>query len=376
MDDEKSRDFLYNNRIYILAFSALYFLILSIFFLEIFFETHYPLSFLPNPIFEISNEIERYYISSWFMSKPFHLYTLFFSFSFFSFIFISRDDSNSLLPFIAILNGAFCIPLFFIPALKLNIISSYHLIYVILSFLILASIRKTDFKLPKNLIFLIFPIIFFLTNYTIRKITMTRSNAIPLNTLELRKKINIRDAKYIIERESGRYISPKHENVRVKIKVFADFNCEFCEELNKEIEDIRLKHGNSISIEYFAFPSSSICNPYYDSNAIDSGELACLMSKFALCAKKQSFPATFKLMAANKDELTIESIKERAELLGYHLCMRFNDADDFLREDLELAKSLNITQPTIFINGIEVPKPYDNGKIKQYFYEMKSRTIN
>jgi predicted DsbA family dithiol-disulfide isomerase len=135
-------------------------------------------------------------------------------------------------------------------------------------------------------------------------------------------------------------------NAAVTIVEFSDFECPFCGNLFPVMKEIEAKYADTVRVVYRQFPLNSI-HP----NAQKAAEAS-------LCAKDQNkFWEYHDSLFANQRELTVESLKSRAEELkldtaAFNACLDSGRQAAAVRQDVTDGNRAGVTgTPAIYING-------------------------
>lgn len=133
----------------------------------------------------------------------------------------------------------------------------------------------------------------------------------------------------------------------VVIIEFADFQCPYCRRARSELDDVRVAHGNLVSIVYRHYPIASI-HPY----AVDAA-LA------AECGGAQGrFHEMKRALYSHQDSIGIANwgwfgeLASVPSIAAFEECIRGQDFLEIVDADTRLADSLGVrATPTFIVNG-------------------------
>lgn len=140
-------------------------------------------------------------------------------------------------------------------------------------------------------------------------------------------------------------------NARITVVEFSDFQCPFCLESFKILQEVFLKFPDALYFQYRHFPLS----------ANGSHPLAKEAAEASLCANAQGkFWEYHDLIFQNQQRLMIESFNQFAKALGldeqaFAVCLETQKFRDIVKQDFEDGRDLGVdATPTFFINGVKI----------------------
>lgn len=136
------------------------------------------------------------------------------------------------------------------------------------------------------------------------------------------------------------------ENAPVTIVEFSDFQCPYCSQFVKTLEQVQSKYPEQVRVVFRQFPLNNI-HPQAQKAA-----------EASLCAEEQGkFWEMHDLMFADQDGLEVAGLKEKADSLGLNMdsfseCLESGRYAEVVNRDTQAGTELGVTgTPAIFING-------------------------
>ncbi|MBI4360026.1 MAG: DsbA family protein [Candidatus Jacksonbacteria bacterium] len=140
-------------------------------------------------------------------------------------------------------------------------------------------------------------------------------------------------------------------SARITVVEFSDFQCPFCRESFKILQEVFLKFPDALHFQYRHFP--------IEGNG--SHPLAEEAAEASMCANAQGkFWEYHDLIFQNQDRLTIDSFLAFASSIqldttAFAVCFQTHQFADQVVEDFEDARSIGVkATPTFFINGVKI----------------------
>lgn len=134
----------------------------------------------------------------------------------------------------------------------------------------------------------------------------------------------------------------------VRIAVFSDFQCPFCEKVAKQIPEAIRGLEDKVNVAYYFYPLDNACNTKMTRAFHDS---ACDAAYLAACEPK-SFLATHDLIFERQSQLSRENLRQWEKELGLSDCFGNQKLQDIVAQHLNVGEQYNLTStPTIVING-------------------------
>ena len=139
---------------------------------------------------------------------------------------------------------------------------------------------------------------------------------------------------------------------------FSDFECPYCREANRALEEIAGRYEGKLRLVFRDFPLDTNCNGFLSQQM---HPLACRASRLARCAGAQEafWPAHDALFAL--DPLTETALDDLPARLGLDdealaECMTSEATLASIHADIDAGRELDVTgTPTLFVNGRASP---------------------
>jgi protein-disulfide isomerase len=141
------------------------------------------------------------------------------------------------------------------------------------------------------------------------------------------------------------------EDAPVTIVEFSDFECPFCKQAARYLNELKAQYGDKLRLVFKDFPLDSTCNRHIERQ---THALACNAAVLARCAGAhgrfwEMHDAIFAL-----PQLTEEALQSLFHGLGIQACEGEEEYLAGIRADVEEGRKLGVTAtPTLFVNGRE-----------------------
>ena len=172
-------------------------------------------------------------------------------------------------------------------------------------------------------------------------------------------------AQYIQQYQSLRtigeptYISPykinsateKWEDAPVRIAVFSDFQCPFCQKVAEQVPELIKGLEDKVNVAYYFFPLDNACNP-----AIKRAfhQYACKAAYLAAC-DKDKFVEVHDTIFERQEQLSNENLDKWADEFGLKGCFDNKEIQDAVRQSMNVGEMFQLkSTPTLIINGKKI----------------------
>ncbi len=152
------------------------------------------------------------------------------------------------------------------------------------------------------------------------------------------------------------YISPfkineatqNWEDAPVRIAVFSDFQCPFCEKVAKQIPQVIQGIEDKVNVSYYFYPLDNACNPNIK-RAFH--QFACKAAYLAAC-DTEKFVEVHDVIFERQRELSFDNLDKWANEFGLKNCFENQEVQDVVKQTINTGDQFNLTStPTIVING-------------------------
>ncbi len=168
-----------------------------------------------------------------------------------------------------------------------------------------------------------------------------------------------------LQLEGTNYSRFGNENASIRIDIFSDFQCPFCEKAHEKILKVLDRHPNKIVVYMHNFPLDKECNPHMGERQLHQD--ACEAARLALAIDENSdrlkdlYHKLFTIGLTQKDIVFSEKAKKLLQENGLSLSILEKSNSKYIESKLDYeiqeAISLKIKQtPSVYFNGYYVPK--------------------
>lgn len=178
----------------------------------------------------------------------------------------------------------------------------------------------------------------------IRDLRRTKARAAFVENLRKQANINVLLMPPAVDLNVANAYSKGTANAPVVFVEFADYECPYCQKVNPQIQELKKKYGDKMTIVYKDFPL-----PMHH-----SAEKA---AEAARCAGEQGKFWEYHDVLFYSKELGVDALKEHARVLKldgdkFDACLDNGNEAAAVKKDLEEGKSLGLTgTPSFFVNG-------------------------
>ncbi len=143
----------------------------------------------------------------------------------------------------------------------------------------------------------------------------------------------------------------KFADAPLRISVFSDFQCPYCQQLAKTLPRIAARYEGKLNIQFFFVPLDMSCNPSMTS---PMHEFACKASYLTACSPKQFAELHDEIFDKGRG-LSAEWLDKRTKELGIEKCVEAPETKKIILDHLQLASRFDIqSTPSMIINGRKV----------------------
>ncbi|MEX0799157.1 MAG: thioredoxin domain-containing protein [Bacteriovoracaceae bacterium] len=163
------------------------------------------------------------------------------------------------------------------------------------------------------------------------------------------------------------YISPykinqateNWEDAPVRIAVFSDFQCPFCQKVADQMPGLLRGYENKINVAYYFYPLDNACNPNITRSF---HEYACKAAYLSAC-DQDKFVEVHDVIFERQEKLSHSNLEKWAKEFGLSGCFDNPEIQDVVRQTLNVGDQYNLkSTPTLVINGKKIegsiPTPY------------------
>lgn len=141
------------------------------------------------------------------------------------------------------------------------------------------------------------------------------------------------------------------ESAPIRISVFSDFQCPFCQMVSTQMHDLVKAFKGKINIQYFFYPLDNLCNKHIDRSF---HEFACRAAYIAACDPKK-FAVIHDEIFDNQKNLSddyLNKLEKKHDLVG---CMANDENRNTIVTYIDYADQYKLkSTPTIIINGKKI----------------------
>jgi protein-disulfide isomerase/uncharacterized membrane protein len=137
----------------------------------------------------------------------------------------------------------------------------------------------------------------------------------------------------------------------VRISIFSDFQCPFCQSVAKQIPELLKGFEDKINIQYYFYPLDMNCNPKVKRNM---HPYACKASYLAAC-DTEKFHKIHDIIFERQNKLSSENLDLWQKEFGLTNCFDNNNIKDMIQRTMNAGDQYNLkSTPTIIINGKKI----------------------
>ncbi len=260
------------------------------------------------------------------------------------------EKTNKLLSYI---NAVGCIILFIISSIVLKSICPFCFLYYILSIAVAALFYlKSDYSLsidPKlggiYLLLLAVPAGLMANYYSTEQ-----------NKKEALGKQYIQQFNQLKDYGKPLYVSPfrlhtsgqKFEDAKIRITVFSDFQCPFCQKVAEELPKAFEGFEKDLEVQYMFYPLDNLCNTKMQRSL---HAYACKAAYLAACSEEK-FLEIHDYIFEHQNELSSENLDKWEKDFGLSNCLENPKTADYVQQSLNAGTQYELrSTPTMIING-------------------------
>ncbi len=140
----------------------------------------------------------------------------------------------------------------------------------------------------------------------------------------------------------------KFKEAKIKISVFSDFQCPYCQTFALQAEKLLKRYGHEINIQYFFYPLDPLCNQNVQS---DYHDFACQASVLAACDLTK-FRQVHNELFNNQEKINEQFLKDTESKFKLTNCFENTEALNSVISSINKADQYQIkSTPTVIING-------------------------
>ena len=258
--------------------------------------------------------------------------------------------------FFIYLNALGCVGLLLFSLVSLGGLCPFCTVYYVLSFIAAFLFFKYSEHrpVPDLKISLVYGLIVILPSvYMSQRFGKEKAKQASLSSQYIKQYQNLKDM------GEPSFISPYKINTAteewskapVRIAVFSDFQCPFCQKVAEQVPDLIKGLEDKINVAYYFYPLDNACNP-----AIKSSfhQYACQAAFLAAC-DQEKFVEVHDAIFERQPELSRENLKEWEKEFGLSGCFENKEAQEAVTRTINAGESFQLkSTPTIIINGKKI----------------------
>ena len=145
--------------------------------------------------------------------------------------------------------------------------------------------------------------------------------------------------------------TPNFSDAPLRISLFSDFQCPYCQILGNQLEKLAPKYKGKINIQYMFFPLDSECN---DKVGFPKHPLACAAARLSYCARGD-FAKIHDRIYAHQEQLTEAWLLQQANELNVKACYESEETKLRVKALVNKSDDYKINgAPFMLINGRNV----------------------
>lgn len=138
----------------------------------------------------------------------------------------------------------------------------------------------------------------------------------------------------------------------LRLTLFSDFQCRFCEIKSQQIKKLVKKYGDKIAVSYQFYPLDFHCNKKVTQMIHPQ---ACAAARLSACGGKEKFIAIHDEIFAQQSKISDAMLQKMAADYGVTSCFENQESMAFIQQSLTLAQKYRVeTTPSFILNGIKV----------------------
>lgn len=142
--------------------------------------------------------------------------------------------------------------------------------------------------------------------------------------------------------------TPNFSDAPLRISLFSDFQCPYCQILGNQLEKLAPKYKGKINIQYMFFPLDSACN---DKVSFPKHPLACAAARLSYCARND-FAKIHDRIYDHQETLSENWLLEQAKALNLEACYKSEETKIRVKALVDKSDKFEITgAPYMLING-------------------------
>lgn len=158
------------------------------------------------------------------------------------------------------------------------------------------------------------------------------------------------------------------DSAPIRISMFSDFQCPYCQLAAKQTEDIIKDFKNKVNIQYFFYPLDASCNSKM--KGAGGHVYACQAAYLAACSKDK-FSEIHDHIFANQGVIDSQKLKEWEKEFDLENCFDNQTAKDIVQQTLKAGEQFNLkSTPTIIINGKKLEGIVDYRYLKEILQSL------
>lgn len=156
------------------------------------------------------------------------------------------------------------------------------------------------------------------------------------------------------EKNSGFYLqlsSKSFNQSPLRLSIFSDFECPFCKKLSEQLQKIKKRYPDTLSIQYFFYPLDQSCNTNVK-HAMH--EFACQAAELAAC-DAQKFPEIHDVIFDQQEEMSVASLNNLQKKFQLQNCFENSKIKEIIQQHIQQGESFDLkSTPTIILNGKKI----------------------
>lgn len=147
------------------------------------------------------------------------------------------------------------------------------------------------------------------------------------------------------------------EDAPIRVTLFSDFQCPFCESVATQFDDIMEEYKDKINVQYMFYPLDITCNKDMQRSL---HPYACDAAYLAAC-DTEKFKEIHDYIFANQKGINATSLRDWEKKFGLSGCFENKDNQDVVQQTLDAGKFYKLrSTPTMIINGKKIEGGIDS----------------